>query len=303
MLWFLSLLFFCANCSNVYYLTPPLQVPPTNEPRPAPSSLALPCAMSFISQGLGINLPAARNLFTCTCKYDKHTGNSTRYPAPDTTTYHLPPASGLAKGQVQLVLMLRSWGKLSHTARQQLQDNCNWNLPNYILKYYCSVPGMVLCVSPCSAIAHSPLQTIPPCLVQLRSANLTIFALPLTGDIWRSKLLSNYFVSCGNVAAPRIGDSLAWRLTGLAILAPCNLRPRRREIEKKLLVSFACVAGRLWQRSGRSADYGRKCVSRQIIDYMPMQSGSDKKAWLKARTTQQPNKYPSLCITEQLMLL
>lgn len=43
------------------------------------------------------------------------------------------------------------------TARQQLEHNWHWNLPNYILKYYCSVPKMVLCVSPSST--HSP-----PCL-------------------------------------------------------------------------------------------------------------------------------------------
>lgn len=136
------------------------------------------------------------------------------------------------------------------TARQQLEHNWHWNLPNYILKYYCSVPKMVLCVSPSSTLVPLPLPLVP-FFIPLRSANLTIFATPLTGDIWRSKLLSNYFVSCGNVAATpaqRSGYLVTWRLTGLASLALASVicvqfaALRRMEIEKKLLVSFACVA-------------------------------------------------------------
>lgn len=147
------------------------------------------------------------------------------------------------------------------TARQQLEHNWHWNLPNYILKYYCSVPKMVLCVSPSSTLVPPP--PLVPLFMQLRSANLTIFATPLTGDIWRSKLLSNYFVSCGNVAtaaSPRSGDS--WRLTGLASLALASVicvqfaALRRMEIEKKLLVSFACVA------SSGNGDYSHKSNNR-----------------------------------------
>lgn len=152
---------------------------------------------------------------------------------------------GLAKGQEQFVLMLRSWGKLSqlgsswNTTGTGICQITYWNIIAVCRKwYYVYLPAVPL----------SPLSLVP-LFFPLRSANLTIFATPLTGDIWRSKLLSNYFVSCGNVAAaasPRSGDS--WRLTGLASLALASVicvqfaALRRMEIEKKLLVSFACVA-------------------------------------------------------------
>lgn len=107
------------------------------------------------------------------------------------------------------------------------------------------------------AVPLSPLSLVP-LFYPLRSANLTIFATPLTGDIWRSKLLSNYFVSCGNVAAASLRSGDSWRLTGLASLALASVicvqfaALRRMEIEKKLLVSFACVA------SSGNGDYSHK---------------------------------------------
>lgn len=156
-----------------------------------------------------------------------------------------PRFPGLAKGQEQFVLMLRSWGKLSqlgsswNTTGTGICQITYWNIIAVCRKwYYVYLPAVPL----------SPLSLVP-LFFPLRSANLTIFATPPTGDIWRSKLLSNYFVSCGNVAAlaaQRSGDS--WRLTGLASLALASVicvqfaALRRKEIEKKLLVSFACVA-------------------------------------------------------------
>lgn len=88
----------------------------------------------------------------------------------------------------------------------------------------------IMCVSPCSTHPF-PLSNHSPCLEQLRSANLTIFGVATDwGHLALQKLLSNYFVSCGNVATGSTAGLGA--VTGLASLAPCNLRRRRREIEK-----------------------------------------------------------------------
>lgn len=80
----------------------------------------------------------------------------------------------------------------------------------------------IMCVSPCST-HHFPLSNHSLCLEQLRSANLTIFGVATDwGHLALQKLLSNYFVSCGNVATGSTAGLGA--VTGLASLAPCNLR-------------------------------------------------------------------------------
>jgi len=58
-----------------------------------------------------------------------------------------------------------------------------------------------------------------------------------------SKLLWNYFVSCGNVVATGLQFELNF-VSGPQSSLACNLRPRRVEIEHRLLLLIsACVAG------------------------------------------------------------
>lgn len=231
----------------------------------------MPCAGSFISQGLGINLPAARNLFTCTCKYDKHTGNSTRYH----------PLPGLAKGQEQFVLMLRSWGKLSqlgsswNTTGTGICQITYWNIIAVCRKwYYVYLPAEPL--SP----YHSPLSL--PLFIEVAKCEFDNFCNNATD--WGHLALEIAFkLFCqlrqcgGDFGSERSGDLETHWLTGLASLALASVIcvqfavMRRLEIEKKLLVSSACVA------SSGNGDYSHNCWPRQIIDYMRKQPGKAKK--------------------------
>jgi len=141
------------------------------------------------------------------------------------------PLLGWPFGHLCLVLMLHSCGKLSLSEGQRLRLQLlakNLNLPNYILKYYCSAPE--------NSLAGKVR------IWQFFSPHLDIF-LAFFFILRGSKLLSNYFVSCGNVVSLGLQFEFHF-VSGPQSSLACNLRPRRVEIEHRLLLLIsACVAG------------------------------------------------------------
>lgn len=222
----LTLLFFVRTAVTFIICSPH---PQGALPNPALRCPTLPCAISvsvsFISQGLGINLPAAGNLFTCHMQiWQTH---SQLYSIP----YHTPFSSWPGAGQGPSAARVNAafLGEIITAVGRQLQLEFA-KLHIEILLQCGTGIASIMCVSPCSTHPF-PLSNHSPCLEQLRSANLTIFGVATDwGHLALQKLLSNYFVSCGNVATGSTAGLGA--VTGLASLAPCNLRWRRREIEK-----------------------------------------------------------------------